>query len=261
MKIFSKEELIEKLCEIADGGWIESARHGNVGGIGNTIENLLGIEENNLPIPNASEWELKTYRVSSKSLITLFHMEPSPTALKFVPSIFLPNYGWAHKEAGLKHKATEMSFRQTIGCISWSDRGFKVIVDRNQKRILISFNVSKVSPKHEAWLEAVKKKIGLGELSPQPYWGFDDIFHKAGTKLHNCFLIGCETKIIDEKLNFKIKSIMMLQKFSLEKWLEALEHGLILVDFDARTGHNHGTKFRFKQNRFPELYENVTVIR
>lgn len=61
MEKFSKEELIRQLCEIADRGWVESTRHGNVGGIGNTIEELLGIEENNLPIPNAAEWELKTF--------------------------------------------------------------------------------------------------------------------------------------------------------------------------------------------------------
>jgi hypothetical protein len=69
MKIFSKEELIEQLFDIADKGWIENSRPKNVGGVGNTIENLLGIEENNLPIPNASEWELKTYKISSKSLV------------------------------------------------------------------------------------------------------------------------------------------------------------------------------------------------
>lgn len=261
MEKFSKIELIKKLCEIADKGWIESTRHGNVGGIGNTMEDLLGIEENNLPMPNAAEWELKTFRISSKSLITLFHMEPSPTAFKFVPSVLLPNYGWPHKEAGKKHSVTEMSFRQTIGCLSWSDRGFKVVVDRNEKKILISFDASKVSAKHKIWLESVKTRIGLEELSPQPYWGFDDIYHKAGTKLHNCFLIGCETRMINGLLHFKIQSIKMLQKFSLEKWIEAFEHGLILVDFDARTGHNHGTKFRFRQNKFPELYESVTIVR
>jgi hypothetical protein len=48
--------------------------------------------------------------------------------------------------------------------------------------------------------------------------------------------------------------------FSLERFLMALEVGDILVDFDARSGHNHGTKFRFKNNRLPELYENVDVI-
>ncbi|HAB54736.1 MAG TPA: hypothetical protein DCE80_21595 [Ignavibacteriales bacterium] len=34
----------------------------------------------------------------------------------------------------------------------------------------------------------------------------------------------------------------------------------MLVDFDARTGHNHGTKFRIKQNKLPLLYEHVIEI-
>ena len=96
MKIFTKEELIQSLKEIAAMGWVVNGRQGNHGGIGNTLEDLLGIEENNLPIPNAAEWELKTQRIGTSSLTTLFHTEPSPTALKFVPTILLPNYGWPH---------------------------------------------------------------------------------------------------------------------------------------------------------------------
>jgi len=30
--------------------------------------------------------------------------------------------------------------------------------------------------------------------------------------------------------------------------------------FDARTGHNHGTKFRLRQDKFHELYEDVQSI-
>jgi MvaI/BcnI restriction endonuclease family len=60
MTIYSKDQLIERFNEIAAQGWIPNARHGNHGGIGNTLEDLLGIEENNLPIPNAAEWELKS---------------------------------------------------------------------------------------------------------------------------------------------------------------------------------------------------------
>ena len=52
----------------------------------------------------------------------------------------------------------------------------------------------------------------------------------------------------------------MLQKFSFEGFLKALEEGYILVDFDARTGHNHGTKFRMRQDALPMLYEKVTTI-
>lgn len=90
MKTYTKESLINALIEIRNRGWIPNARPGNDGGIGNTLEDLLGIQENNLPIPNASEWELKCQKAETSSLTTLFHMEPSPRALKFVPNIFLP---------------------------------------------------------------------------------------------------------------------------------------------------------------------------
>ena len=114
MNIYTKEKLIEKFKEIERMGWIENARFGNHGGIGNTLEDLLGIEENNLPIPNAAEWELKAQKKNTSALTTLFHSEPAPRAIKFVSSILLPKYGWKHKEAGRKYPETEMSFRQTI---------------------------------------------------------------------------------------------------------------------------------------------------
>jgi len=52
----------------------------------------------------------------------------------------------------------------------------------------------------------------------------------------------------------------MLEKFSFEGFLRAIEQAAILIDFDARTGHNHGTKFRLRQNYLPALYEKITLI-
>ena len=161
---YTKERLIEKLKEIRAKGWIENARPENAGGIGNTIEDILGIKENNLPIPNAAEWELKCQR------------------------------------------------------------------------------------------------IGLKELEPQPYWGFDDLFHKAGTKLLNCFFLQAKVKKEGKKEYFCYEKILMLKKFDLGKFIKAIEDGIILVDFDARTGHNHGTKFRMRQDRLPALYDTVETI-
>ena len=42
--------------------------------------------------------------------------------------------------------------------------------------------------------------------------------------------------------------------------MRAIERGEILVDFDARTGHNHGTKFRFRRNKLCELYDEVVEL-
>ncbi|MDX9892757.1 MAG: MvaI/BcnI family restriction endonuclease [Bacteroidales bacterium] len=260
MKIYTKETLISELKKISNSGWIKNARHGNQGGIGNTLEDLLGIEENNLPIPNANEWELKTQRINTTSLTTLFHIEPSPRAVKFVPSVFLLKYGWKHEEAGAKYPENEMSFRQTIHGLSSSDRGFMVKIDRSNRKVVVSFDRRKVSDRHSEWLKSVKKRVGLGELDPQPYWGFDDLANKAGTKLLNCFYVQAEVKREDDKELYKYSKIMMLQKFNFEGFLDQIEQGNVLLDFDARTGHNHGTKFRMRQNCLPQLYEKTTII-
>lgn len=261
MKIYTKPQLIKKLKQISKKGWIPNARHGNVGGIGNTLEDLLGIKENNLPIPNAAEWELKTQRLKTSSLTTLFHTEPSPRAIKFVPQILLPLYGWKHEGAGKQYSKNEKSFRQTIHGHNPSDRGFIVKIDRVEQKILISFDASKVAPKHKLWLKSIKNKAhNLNELNPQPYWGFDDLEHKAGTKLLNCFYVQAEVKKDDGKEFYHYAKITMLQKFNFEGFLKALESGKILIDFDARTGHNHGTKFRMRQDCLPMLYEKITKI-
>jgi hypothetical protein len=152
MITYTKDSLIQKLQDISDQGFIANGRHGNQGGIGNTLEDLLGIKENNLPIPNAAEWELKTQRIGTSSLTTLFHMEPSPRALNLVPKLLLPYYGWAHQEAGKRYGATEMSFRQTIHGLAPSDRGFMVKIDRTLRRVVVSFDHTKVSPRHAEWL-------------------------------------------------------------------------------------------------------------
>ena len=260
MKIYTKESLIESLRDIKARGWIESTRHGNDGGVGNTLEDLLGIEENNLPIPNASEWELKTRRATSSSLVTLFHLEPSPRACHLVPQLLLPKYGWKHKGAGIRYSDTERSFRQTIPGEKGTNRGFSIVVDRKSRRVLVSFDPERVADEHKGWLGVIRENAGLSELDPQPYWGFDDLFHKAGTKLHNCFLAEADVKKVDGREWFHYKNIYMLQTLSLECFLASIENGDLKIDFDARTGHNHGTKFRLKSNHLMDLYEDVQVI-
>jgi hypothetical protein len=260
MKIYTKQDLMDALKEIKKRGWIPNARPGNVGGIGNTLEDLLGIQENNLPIPNASEWELKCQRADTTSLLTLFHMEPSPRALKLVPNMLLPKYGWPHQLAGIKYPSDEMSFRQTIHGLQHSDRGFKVVIDRGNQRVLVSFDAKAVDPKHAKWLETVEKRAGLGELNPQPYWGFDDLYHKAGTKLLNTFYVEAEVKKEEDKEFFHYTRVLILRKLDLEQLITAIAEGNLLIDFDARTGHNHGTKFRLRQNALPLLYAEVEEI-
>jgi len=258
--VFTKESLIAQLKEIAAMGWIKNARSGNDGGIGNTLEDLLGIEENNLPIPNAAEWELKTQRLGSNARVTLCHSEPSPRAIRFAPSVFLPLYGWPHQNAGQRYPETEKSFRQTISAKERSDRGFCVVIDRNERKVLISFDAMSVDPRHQLWLSTVKQRAGLAELNPQPYWGFDDLAHDVGAKLHNSFFVQAEVQQRDGEEFYRYSKAQILSRFNFDALLTALENGTAFVDFDARTGHNHGTKFRVWANVLPSLFEQVVIL-
>ena len=142
--LITKEELIARFKEIESRGWIENYRKGNDGAVGNILEDLLGIPENNLPIPNAAEWELKSQRSNTSSLTTLCHVEPSPRALSLVPNVLLPKYGWDHKLAGQKYPIDEKSFRSTTNATSFTDRGFKLNVNRQEQRLEFIFDSSNV---------------------------------------------------------------------------------------------------------------------
>ena len=52
-----------------------------------------------------------------------------------------------------------------------------------------------------------------------------------------------------------------LEDFAFNNFLRGLINGKILVDFDARTGHNHGTKFRIKQNNWEVLFSKITELK
>ena len=260
MKTFTRDSLIQDLLAIRRQGWIPNRRPGNAGGVGNTLEDLLGIEENNLPLPNAAEWELKCQRASTTSLTTLFHMEPSPRGLRIVPQMLLPNYGWTHADAGDKYPASELSFRQTIHGAARSDRGFRVMLNRVKRMVEISFDSESVDARHNVWLRSVKDRIGLEDLNPKPYWGFDDLFHKAGTKLHNTFFVLADRKRINGIEYFRYSRIKILEGFEIDRFVGAIANANVLIDFDARTGHNHGTKFRLRRNNLPDLYKSVEEI-
>lgn len=253
---YTKSTIIAALKEIRSRGWIKNRRNvHNDGAIGNTLEDLLGITENNLPLPNAAEWELKTQRRNTTALLTLFHLEPSPRALH-IADYLLENFGWPHKFAGTKYPAGEKSFRQTLSYRSPTNRGFFVDIDAGNERVIVSFDPSSIDGELSDWRASLPRY----DKDYVPYWGFNDLYHKAGVKLGNCFYVIADVKEECGEYFYRYSDIMQLQGFSLNNFLRGITEGSILIDFDARTGHNHGTKFRIRQNAIPSLYQIVCNI-
>lgn len=75
------KELKIKLEQIKQQGFVKTHRVGDTG-IGKTLEDLLDIPENNIPLHDiAGVAELKAYRKDAKSMLTLFTLEPLPKAV------------------------------------------------------------------------------------------------------------------------------------------------------------------------------------
>ena len=251
-RLLTRDQMTDRLKDLKQQGWIKSLRPLNSGGIGNTIDALLGLQENNLPIADTAQWELKSHRVGSSSLLTLFHMEPEPREHRLVPQLLLPSYGWADQI-----RENELSFRQTLRATQATDRGFGISVNQELQRVEVYFDAGLVQENHSEWLESVRARVGLGPLNPGPYWNLQDLFLKAQTKMLNSFYVQAETRRSNGEEFFAIKSVLILQGFNIDDFLAAIGNGEVLVDFDARTHHNHGTKFRLRQNVIPTLYRFV----
>ena len=249
-RFLTKEQMIARFEEIHKEGWIKSLRPLNSGGIGNTIDALLGQPENNLPVADTAQWELKSHRVGSASLLTLFHLEPHPARSSVVSRVLLPKYGWPDQ----KGRVGEFSFRQTLRTTQPTDRGFGILVDNENATLRVLFDVRLVSEHHRAWLETVRARAGVGRLSPEPYWTHQQVDIQASTKLQNVFYIEAHTRRVNREEFFAIARVQVLQGFEIRQFIGALEQGAVRIDFDARTGHNHGTKFRIQQDWFPSMY-------
>lgn len=249
-----------KLEEIKGMGWIRNQRPGNAGGVGNTLEDLLDVAENNLQIPDFGEWELKTQRADTGSLLTLFHTEPMPRAARIVPQILLLKYGWPHSEAGTTYPANERSFRQTINATAYSDRGFRVNVDNNSQTVFIDFDFSRIDDRHAEWRASVESRIGTGDVNPNPFWTFREIEEKLSSKINNLMYIRADRKTEGGEEFFKYNQMEAYVDPTLERFLSLIKDGIIYVDFDARTGHNHGTKFRMRPARKTDLYQKHLVV-
>lgn len=261
-------EVREIFREQIVGRWIPESRYGNDGSAGNTLEDLLGISENNLKIPDWGTYELKVHKREGSSLLTLLHREPLPRSS--VPKL-LKSLGWRHQHAGGKYDADEMSFRSTTRASDPSVRGFQVDLIVPQNRI--EFNYRPESVEREAkdgtgvydtygdWADDVERRtLHYSEVLPV-YWNLDWLTEEMRLKLDNTILALYDQRgRRDVGREFLYTDVFVMSGFRSDR-LESLfrEHAL-LVDFDARSRHNHGTKLRIDIRHLDRLFEKFVVL-
>ena len=134
-------EFITEFKKIKEQGWIKTHRSGPTG-IGKTLEDLLGIPENNLDEPDFGDYELKSCRINSQSMLTMFTRTPQPAR----SNTYLRNkYGYSSSAYDNDKKVLHSTLTAArFVPIANTGHSLKIICDENQISIASETEVENV---------------------------------------------------------------------------------------------------------------------
>ena len=229
--IYTKQSLIKKLKEIKQQGFIKTHRAGDTG-IGKTLEDLLGIQENNIPLPDISGVaELKAYRKDATSMLTLFTLEPLPKGGDR-DRLLLDNFGYSKRD---NQRSKEL--HSTLSCKRHNNQGLRLLVEKDKIRV-----------------QGKGRRLNI-------YWDMESVEKKFHDKLPALVYVLADRKIINNKEYFHFNEAYFLTNFNFDLFKKMVKKDEIVVDFRMYykpngSVRNHGTAFRVKINK---LYNAFTT--
>jgi hypothetical protein len=259
---------LEQIIEILEKNrnkWNLGTHQGNDGNQGNTLEGILGVLENNFSLPDLGEFELKTQKLETDSFITLFHKEPYPAAS--TPQV-IKSLGWKHQKAGTKYDINEMRFSSTTYGHKHTNRGFIIKLTKSKiefvfEPALVKRNAldrSKAYKNLGDWADDIENRtLHYSKILPI-YWDRQEFEDNCRKKLDNTLICFCKTKEANGKKYFNFTEAFIYSKFLSNKLEDLFLDGSIVLDFDARTNHNHGVKLRIKKAALGNLFNTTRKI-
>lgn len=227
-------DFLERMNEIKKMGYVDSHRTGPTG-IGKTLEDLLGIQENNIPGPNLSGmYELKSARRDASSMLTLFTKSPEPWA---VNSKLREVYGYKSRTNA---RARGNELHVTVDSIKPNSVGLQLTMEDDRLYIVNNEDV-------KAYYEESTLK---------------DVFEK---KYHKLLYVLAENRWIGRTEQFWFNAVYLLDGFSFNRFSDLIRRGILKVDIrlghysDGRP-HDHGTGFRILPKYLPECFEKIERI-
>src|SRR3990167_1310474 len=227
MKKWTLAKIKKELKALKEFGWIKSNRKHNTG-IGKTLEDYLGITENNIALPDFGVMELKSQRINTISMMTLFTKSPDG----ITNSEIRKRFGYPDKEFP-KIKI----LHQTISGGKRNAMGFQATIDEGQGKLLI-LKKGKLLGNYD--LEFLKKKA----------------VEKIGNGL---ILVRAETKKLRGNEYFHYKDAYLLKEIDPTKFLAHSKYDIRLGVYHSGTKagqpHDHGSAFRLTEKSLPLLFK------
>ena len=213
------DDFVEELKNISKMGFVETHRNSDTG-VGKTLEDLLGIEENNVPGPDTAGVELKSVRNDSGSLTSLFTKEP-PKGDEHRPF-------WSQKmvnELGYVDDKGRQALKVTIKPDEPNNRGF--FLDYTDDTI-----------------EIVHEEVGTCAIYP-----IDWLQNKFEDKFPQMVMVFADTEDRGGREYFHYVDAYHLDGFDGDEFLNLMREGIITVDLrmhlkESGANRNRGTAWR-----------------
>jgi len=218
--VIGYKKLIQRLKEISEMEWVPTHRAADEG-IGRTLEDLLGIAENNVPGPNAAMIELKAGRKNASSMLTLFTKSPLPRRIN---SVLLERFGYPSKRGNNRKELHTTVNARDFNTLKGRP-GFKLNV-RDDRIELVTINNEAVC-----------------------YWDRDILRTAFERKLPKLLYVKADSRGTGSREEFWFNEAWLLSGFDFDSFIRLISEGTILIDIrigqysDGRV-HDHGTGFR-----------------
>lgn len=228
------EHFVDRLGRVKELGFLETHRSGNTG-IGKTLEDLLSIEENNIPGPDAVGVELKSTRRQSNNLTTLFTKEPPRVERNLWNQALVKRLGY-----------TDSQDRRALKVTLEPDRP-------NSQGFYLSYTDRAISVDHEEYGTCALYPIGL----------LRETFEQ---KLPELVLVIADVRRIEGQEFFWYNEAYHLEDFDPVSFLELMRDGVITLDIRMHIKpngniRNRGTAWRIlDDSKLDEAFENRTPL-
>lgn len=222
-------EFRAKFKEIREHGFYKSMRRGPTG-VGHTLEQCLGLTENNIAVPDLGKVELKAHRDNATSLITLFTFNRKAWAMK--PLSAIRSYGTPDENG----------------------------------RLGLYFTMSQQPNSSGLFLTVADKVVSVQHISGKTLvrWFTKDLGTQFQAKMPALLLVTARIEVRGDTEYFNYYRARLLTGTSPTLIADQIRRGNILIDLrlhDADTrARNHGTGFRTKESSLDQLFTKVETL-
>jgi len=244
------DEFLTKIRNLSQMGFVRSHRRGPTG-IGKTLEDHLGIKENNISGPDFGTYELKSSRRHVRSMVTLFTKTPSPRgAIKRL----VESFGYVKEENLDDTVQTTLNGDVEEAMTSPEDKELHVTVDAlrpNSVGLQLGFVENRL--------------YFLNNKGVEAYYDEDSLRKAFEKKYKRMIFVLADHKKQRGQEFFHYNEAYRLEGFGFQTFSRLIEDGLLKVDLrvghypDGRL-HDHGTGFRVFPRHLPLCFDYVERI-